>query len=88
VLLLALVHFAGRVQGAAISLRVVATQARQWLAIVAIGSVVAVGLQAAAAALTIVLHGAALPVVVVAAALGAALVVAGVIALVAREDPT
>lgn len=88
VLLLTLVHFAGRVQGAAISLRVVATQIRNWLAIVAIGIVVAVGLQAAAASLAVLLRGAALPVVVVAAALGAVLVVAGVIALMAREDPT
>ncbi len=87
VLLLVLVHFAGRARGAAVSPRVVVTQLRQWLAIIAIGAVVAVGLQAAAAALAAGLRGAALPVVVVAAALGALLVVAGVIALVAREDP-
>lgn len=87
VLLLTLVHFAGRTRDAAISLRVVVTQVRQWLTIIAIGAVVAVGLQAAAAALAVGLRGAALPVVVVAAALGALLVVAGVIALMAREDP-
>jgi hypothetical protein len=88
VLLLALVHFAGRVHGAAISLRVIASQIRHWLVIVAIGVVVAVGLQAAAAALAMTLQGAALPVIVVVAALGALVAVAGVVALMTREDPS
>ncbi|HSF05222.1 MAG TPA: hypothetical protein VLG10_05465 [Methylomirabilota bacterium] len=88
VLLLVLVHFAGRVHGAAISLRVVASQIRQWLAIVAIGIVVAVGLQAGGAGLAVVLQGAALPVVVAVAALGAVITVAGVLALMTRGDPS
>ncbi len=86
VLLLALVHFAGRVRGAAVAGPVVAAQIRQWLAIVAAGVVAALVLTAAAAALGGALRGAALPVVVLAAALGALLTAAGVIALVTTRS--
>jgi hypothetical protein len=82
VLLLALVHFAARVRGAAIGPAVIATQIRHWLAIVAVGVLAAIGLTAAAAALGGALHGASLPVVVVTAALGALVTVAGAFALV------
>ena len=51
VLLLALVHFAARVRGAALGPEVIATQVRHWLMIVAVGVVAAIGLTAAAAAL-------------------------------------
>jgi hypothetical protein len=85
VLLLALVHCGGRVRGAALGPRVIAAQARQWLAVVGLGVAVAVVLVAAAAPLGGALRRATLPVVVIAAALGAVLTVAGLIALVARE---
>lgn len=89
VLLLALVHFAGRVHGAAIGPSVITSQIRHWLVIVAAGVVAAVVLTAAAAALGFTLRGAALPVVVVVAALGALVTVAGVIALVTTHaDPS
>lgn len=88
VLLLALVHFAGRVHGAAIGPAVIAVQVRHWLVIVALGVVAAVGLTAGGAVLGAMLRGASLPVVVVAAALGALMTTAGVIALVtARAAP-
>jgi hypothetical protein len=88
VLLLALVHFAGRVQGAAVGPSVIPAQVRHWLAVVALGALAAVVLTAGAVVLGGTLGGAALPVVVVVAALGALLAVAGAIALVtAREDP-
>ncbi len=88
VLLLALVHFAARVHGAAIGPAVIAVQIRQWLVIVALGVVAAVGLTAAATVLGATFRGASLPVVVVAAALGALMTTAGVIALVtARAAP-
>jgi hypothetical protein len=88
VLLLALVHFAGRVHGAAVGGAVIAVQVRQWLVIVALGVAAAAGLTAAAAMLGATLRDASLPVVVVAAALGALMTTAGVIALVtAREAP-
>jgi len=86
VLLLALVHFAGRVHGAAVGGPVVAAQVRQWLVIVAAGVVAGLVLSAAAAALGGALRDAALPVVAVAAALGALLAVAGVIALVTTRS--
>lgn len=86
VLLLTLVHFAGRVHGAAIGSSVIASQIRQWLMIVAVGVVVAVGLALGGVALGVTLQGAALPVVVVVAALGAVLSVAGVIALVTPQQ--
>jgi hypothetical protein len=82
VLLLTLVHFAGRVQGAAVGASVVATQLREWLVIAAIGAVAALGLTAAAAALGPLILSASFPVVVAVAVLGALLTVAGVIALI------
>jgi hypothetical protein len=85
VLLLALVHFAGRARGAALGPSVVASQVRQWLTVVGLGAAAAGVLLAAAAPVGIALRSASLPVVVIAAALGAVLTVAGVIALVARE---
>jgi hypothetical protein len=81
VVLLTLVHFAGRVRGAAVSGAVVASQVGQWLAVVAAGVVAALVLTAAGAALGGAFGATALPVVVVAAALGALLAVAGVLAL-------
>ena len=84
-LLLALVHFAGRVRGAALGPSVVAAQVRQWLTVVGLGAALAGGLIAAAVPVGVALRNATLPVVVIAAALGAVLTVAGVIALVARE---
>lgn len=86
VLLLALVHFAGRVQGATIGAAVIASQLRQWLAIGAVGVVAAGVLMVGGTALGPVIGGASLPVVVVGAALGALLTAAGVIALVTRRD--
>ena len=85
VLLLALVHFGGRVRGALIGPGVIVAQARRWLAVVGLGVVVTVGLAAVAAPIGVALRGATLPMVVIAAALGAVLTVAGLIALVARE---
>ena len=85
VLLLALVHFAGRTRGAALGDAVAASQVRQWLAVAGVGVVAAAGLTATAAPLGVALRSAALPVVVIAAALGALLTVGGVIALVLRE---
>lgn len=87
VLLLALVHFAARVHGAALGPAVVAVQIRQWLVVVAAGVVAAAGLTAGAALLGPGLVGATLPVAVVVATLGALLVVAAVIALTTRESP-
>jgi predicted Co/Zn/Cd cation transporter (cation efflux family) len=88
VLLLALVHFAGRVHGAALGPAVIAAQVRHWLMIVALGVAAAVGLTVGGMVLGPTLGGASLPVVVVAAALGALMTTAGVIALVmARRDP-
>jgi hypothetical protein len=84
-LLLPLVHFGGRVRGAVLGPSVIASQARQWLAVVGWGAVAAVVLTQAAAPLGVALRSATLPVAVIAAALGAVLTVAGVIALVARE---
>jgi predicted Co/Zn/Cd cation transporter (cation efflux family) len=82
VLLLALVHFAGRVQGAALGPTVLASQVRHWLMIVALGAAAAGALTAGGVVLGPTLRGASLPVVVVAAALGALMTTAGVIALV------
>jgi len=84
-LLLALVHFAARARGAALGPSVIASQVRQWLAVVALGAAVAGVLMAAALPVGIALRSATLPVVLIAAALGAVLTVGGVIALVARE---
>jgi hypothetical protein len=88
VLLLALVHFAGRVDGALIGRGVIAGQLRRWLGIVALGVVAAGGLAAGGAVLGPILVGATLPIVVVAAALGSLLTVAGVIALVTAPSGT
>jgi len=85
VLLLALVHFGGRVRGATLGPSVIASQARQWLAVVGLGVVAALALTAAALPLGVALRSASLPVVVIAGALGAVLTVAGVIALVTSE---
>ena len=82
VLLLALVHFAGRVDGAALGPSVIAVQVRQWLLVVAIGVLAAAALAGAGTALAVTLEGVTLPLVVVAATLGAVLTMAGVIALV------
>jgi hypothetical protein len=87
VLLLALVHFAARVRGAALGHAVVAGQIRHWLAVVAAGAATAAGFTAGGALLGPVLGGATLPTVVVTAALGALLTAAGVIALTTREEP-
>ena len=82
VLLLALVHFAGHLRGAAVAIPVIASQIGRWLVVVTIGAVAAVVLSAGGTALSGALRGAALPVVVVAGALGALLTAVGVIALV------
>jgi hypothetical protein len=87
VVVLALVHFAGRVDGALVGSAVVATQVRQWLAVAAAGVVAAIALTAGAAVLGAALAGATLPLAVAAATHGALLTVAGVIALTTREDP-
>jgi hypothetical protein len=84
-LLLALVHLAGRARGAALGPSVIASQVRQWLAVVGWGAVAAVVLTAAAAPLGVALRSATLPAIVIASALGAVLTVVGVIVLVARE---
>ena len=86
VLLLALVHFAGHVHGAAVAASVVASQIRQWLAIVTVGIAAALVLTAGGVVMSGALRGAPLPVVVAAAALGALLAAAGVIALVTTRD--
>ena len=88
VLLLALVHFGGRVRGAMRGPGVVVAQARQWLMVAGLGTVVAVALVMAAPPLGAALGRAPMPVVVAAAALGAVVAVAGVIALLRRETPS
>lgn len=87
VLLLALVHFAAHVRGAALGRAVVAGQIRHWLAVVGASVVTAAGLTAVGALLAPALQGATLPMVVAIAALGALLTAAGVIALTTREGP-
>jgi hypothetical protein len=88
VVLLALVHLAGRTHGAALGPGVVTAQVRQWLAVVAVGVGAGGALTVGAAVLRRGLAGATLPVVVAAAALGAVLTVAGVVALMTRDHPT
>jgi hypothetical protein len=89
VLLLALVQFEDHVRGAALGPRVVAGQARRWLAVAAVGAAAAAALTAVAAPLRVALAGVALPVVVIVAALGALMTVAGVIVLVTTAgDPS
>ena len=89
VLLLASTHFASLTRGAAVGYPVIRSQARHWLAIVALGMVGAALVTVGGQALALALRGAALPVIVAASALGAVLTVAGVIALVTapRRDP-
>jgi hypothetical protein len=89
VLLLASTHVASLTRGAAVSYPVFRSQARHWLAIVALGMVGAALVTVGGQALALALRGAALPVVVAASAVGALLTVAGVIALVTapRRDP-
>jgi hypothetical protein len=83
VLLLALVHFAGRVRGAALGPGVVAAQARRSLAVAGLGVAAAMGLLAAAVPVGALLRSATFPVVVAVAALGVLMTMAGVIALIA-----
>jgi len=80
VLLLALVHFAGRARGAALGPSVIAVQVRGWLAVAGLGAAAAAGLLAAAGPLGVALRGATLPVVVGLAALGVLMTVAGLVA--------
>ncbi len=87
-LLLQLVHFAGRVHGAAVSRAVLVSQLRAWLGIAVIGAVAAIVLMTTGAAFRLVLSGAALPAVVIAGALGALAASAGVILLVMRAGVT
>jgi hypothetical protein len=82
VLLLASTHFASLTRGAAVGYPVIRSQARHWLAIVALGVAGATVLTLGGEALAFVLRGAALPVVVAVSAVGALMTVAGVIALV------
>lgn len=82
VLLPASVHFASRTRGAALLPPVLRSQARHWLALVALGALAAAVVAVGGEALAFALRGTALPVVVAASALGALTAVAGVIALV------
>lgn len=84
VLVLAIVHFAGRTHGAALALSVVRAQLRHWLAIVALGAATATALTLGGEALGLALRGASLPVVVATAALGALAAAAGVHRLLSR----
>jgi len=87
-LLLLLVHFAGRVDGAVLGPGVLISQVRDWLVVAGVGVVAAGVLTAGGAALAGGLGGVTVPVMIAAAVLGAALTAAGVAALVAaREDP-
>ena len=87
VLVLALVHFAGRVDGAVLGPAVVATQARHWLAIVATGVGGGGGVTVGAKELRAALTGKKFHLVGFSAAIGALLAVGGVIALTTREEP-
>jgi hypothetical protein len=80
-LLLLLVHFAGRAEGALLGPGVLLTQARDWLITAVVGALAAVALTALATELANAFQRATLPVIVAAAALGAALTVAGVVKL-------
>jgi hypothetical protein len=82
VLLLALVHLAGRVDGAALGPSVIVSQIRDWLSVVAAGVLTAAALAAGGTALAAALQGVTLPMVVVAATVGAVITMAGIIALV------
>jgi hypothetical protein len=87
-LLVLVVHFAGRVHGAAVGASVVTRQVREWLLLLAVGGLAAALLTLTSTALATVFRAASLPMVVLAAALGAGLAMAGVIALLAaRRQP-
>jgi hypothetical protein len=87
VLLLASIHFASLTRGAAVGYPVIRSQARHWLAMVALGTVGATVLTVGGEALALALRGAALPLIVAASAVGALMTVAGVIALVTSSRP-
>jgi hypothetical protein len=80
VLLLALVHFAYRTQGAAVSSTVIRSQVREWLTITAIAILAVFVLAITASALRLALPATAIP-LVVGAALGGLVTVAAVVAL-------
>jgi hypothetical protein len=82
VLLLALVHLAARVDGAALGPGVLVAEARQWLLVIGAGIAASGALALGASVVTGVVQGMTLPAVVVAAVLGAVAALAGVIALV------
>ena len=84
VLLLTLVHFAQRVDGAAITRAVIRSEVREWLMIVAVGALAAVVLTMAGIAIRVLLPDVA-PAVAVAAAVGALVTVVGTIALVTTD---
>jgi hypothetical protein len=88
VLLLAGTHFASLTRGAAVGYAVIRSQARHWLAMVALGTVGTAVLAVGGEALALALRGAALPLIVAASAVGALMTVAGAIALVtsSRHD--
>jgi len=86
VLLPALVHAAGRADGAALGPAVLASQARQWLMVVLVGAIAAGMLTLGATALGPMLREATLPLVVVIAVLGAALTATGIVALTTGGD--
>jgi hypothetical protein len=78
-LLLEVVHLAGRIDGAAVGRDVVAMQVRHWLAALALGAVASLVLVTGGTALALAVAGTSLPVVVAASGLGALLAVAGVL---------
>jgi len=87
-LLLSVVHFAARAEGAVLGPSVVASQVREWVVAAGLGVVAAAVLAGAGAALAGAFRGAALPMVIALAALGAAVAVAGAVALIAaRREP-
>jgi len=87
-LLLSVVHFAARVDGAWLGPSLVAVQVRQWLIVSGLGVIAAAALAAVAGALAGAFRGVGLPAVIAAAALGAALTLAGVVALLTRRHAT
>ena len=84
-LLLSVVHFGARVEGAVLGASVLASQAREWVMVIAAGVLAAVSLAVGGSVLAGMFRGASLPMVVAAAALGAALAMASVIALVGKR---
>jgi hypothetical protein len=87
VVLLAVVHFAGRVRGAALGPGVLAAQVRHWLSVAGAGALAGLGLTLGAVLLAPTRLGATLPVVAVAGVLGVLLAVAGVVSLVTHDSP-